>query len=240
MISGVRGWRLKDSTTETVNPIMIGDHEDIASNTKNDDSSATREGHISEDFSKLFPARSTWNLNESITLINSILEPFYAKIAETAAVLNQSKPFSLNTKGHFQIANGYKSDYFTILEKHSIMTLLLKTPRTVVDHIFDYSFFDYTSNNCERVEQKSVYGKGRGRELYNTTCQSNPKDSLRPRPLQDASLRVSLPDGFKQTADYTTLTFLHVIHDAFVKSYGDIYINGKCYFVNNFVVEDVN
>ena len=236
MISGVRGWGLKDSTTETPNPTIIGDHEYIASSTKNNNISSTiRERHISEDFSKLFPARSTRNLNESITLINSILEPFYAKIAEAASVLNHSKPFSLNTKGHSQIANGYKSDYFTILEKHSIVTLFLKTPRTVVDNIFDYSFFDYTSNNCERVEQKSVYGKGQGRELYNTTCQSNPRDSLRPRPLQEASLRVSLPDGFKQTRDSTTLTFLHVMQNAFVKSYGDIYVNGKCCFQwNNF------
>ena len=219
--------------TETLNPTIIGNYEDIASDTKNDISSATRERHISEDFSKLFPARSTQNLNESITLINSILEPFYAKMAEAAAFLNQSKPFSLNTKGHFQIANGYKSDYFTILEKLSIVSLFLKTPRTVVDRIFDYNFFDYTSNNCERIEQKSVYGKGKGRELYNTTCQSNPKDSFRPHPLQDASLRVSLPDGFKQTTDSTTLTFLHVIQNAFIKSYGDIYINGKCCFSRN-------
>ena len=223
------GWGLQDSKTETPNPTIIGDYEEIAPYGKKDNNSGTiEESHISEEFSKLFPARSTRNLNESIILINSILEPFYAKIAEAAAVLNKSKTFSLSTKGPFQLADGYRSDYFSIVEKHSIVTLFLKTPRTVVDNIFDYSFFDYTSNNCERVEKKSVYGKGRGRELYNTTCQSNPKDSLRPRPLQDASLRVSLPDGFEQTKDSTTLTFLHVIQNAFVKSYGDIYINGKC------------
>ena len=222
------GWGRQDSKTETPNPTIIGDYEEIAPYAKNNNDTTIEQSHISEEFSKQFPSRSTRNLNESITLISSILEPFYTKIAEAAAALNKSKPFSLNTKGHFQLANGYKSDYFSIVEKHSIVTLFLQTPRTLVDNIFDYSFFDYTSNNCERVEKKSVYGKGRGLELYNTTCQSNPKDSLRPRPLQDASLRVSLPDGFKQTKDSTTLSFLHVIQNAFVKSYGDIYINGKC------------
>ena len=208
LISEIRGWRLKDSKTEIPDPTI-------------------------EDFSKLFPARSIRNLNESIALINAILEPFYANIAEAAADLDQSKPFNLNRKGHFQVANGYKSDYFSIVEKHHIVTLFLKAPRTVVDNIFDYSFFDYTSNNCERVEKKSLYGKGRGRELYNVTCQSNPKESLRPHPLQDASLRVSFPDGFKQTKNSTTLTFLHVIQNALVKSSGDIYINGKCWLLGN-------
>ena len=145
-ISGVSGWGLQNSKTETPNPTVIGDYEEIAPYAKNDNNSGTiEESHISEEFSKSFPARSTRNINESITLINSILEPFYAKIAEAAAVLNKSKTFSLSTKGPFQLADGYGSDYFSIVEKHSIVTLFLKTPRTVVDNIFDYSFFDYTS-----------------------------------------------------------------------------------------------
>ncbi len=59
---------------------------------------------------------------------------------------------------------------------------------------------------------------------------------LRPHPIQQAMLNIGMPGGAKSTAqshevtvesDHIKLTFIHIIHNAFVRSSGDIYANGK-------------
>ena len=79
----------------------------------------------------------------------------------TISNLDTTKLFSLNSRGSFQVANGYRTDYFKTIQKFPVRTLYLTVNKSFLDEVFDYSFFDYTANDCDRVEEKSVYGKGK-------------------------------------------------------------------------------
>ncbi len=211
---------------------LLQDYEDIAEqdnqNNNNEQRNYSTDRHITEDFSKQFPARSVRHLNNSIQVILNILDPFYKQIESVTKSLDKSKPWRFTENQNVEVVDGYKSGYFEKLKKYSQITTLYLTSK--LSQIEDYlvtQFYDYTSNNCDLIEKKSVYGLGKGKELYNTTCKSRPVDSLPAHPLQMASLRVSLPEGYNQNRSTTTLTFMHIVQNAFLKAHGDIFIDGR-------------
>ncbi len=210
---------------------LLQDYEDIdvqENNKSNNVETDSTDRHITEDFSNQFPIRSVKHLNESIRVILKILEPFYKQIESVTNSLDKSKPWSFAENESVEVVDGYKSGYFEKLKKYSqISTLYVTSKLSQIEAYLVTNFYDYTSNNCDLVEKKSVYGLGMGKELYNTTCKSRPVDSLPPHPLQMASLRVSLPEGYNQNKSTTTLTYMHIMQNAFVKAHGDIFVEGR-------------
>ncbi len=79
--------------------------------------------------------------------------------------MNSSIPWKLDKSRKCEVANGFKEDYFNILEKHSIDTLFLTVSKTVIKELFDYNFYNYAANDCDAVEKKSIYGESVSKEI---------------------------------------------------------------------------
>ncbi len=74
----------------------------------------------------------------------------------------------------------------------------------------------------------SIPGHLKGQRQYNATCQTNPLDILKPRPFQEVMLNIDMPGGATtKGSDDVRLTFMHVIHNAYVTWTGNIFANGK-------------
>ena len=281
-------WRKVTSDSKTENggaaTTQKGDQQNLAQNPEN-----------SEDFSKkpsLFQTISDKRLNDPITLIRAILEPFHKKIGHLATKLNTSAPWQLNTRQQFDVANGDQKDYFDVVRKHFVNTVFLTVNRSTLYKIIDFSFYDYAASNCSTLERITLFGEwyfifllfqleitrirpsmtkptffvfcqvlmgilqfynetlplritlcvccpgvytrflaghGSGKKLYNSSCQSDPRDLLKPHPLQEAMLKSGIPATPITKGGDVKLTYLHVLRHAFVKATGETFVNGNCF-----------
>lgn len=105
-----------------------------------------------------FPPRAVPELNASIAYIMDLLEPFYKEIEDTMrSVSSNPKPWGTMRQG-YKVANGYKETFFDTLSKYSVNTIHLKVKNSALRRIFDHSFYNYTSNDCQKTEATSIYG----------------------------------------------------------------------------------
>jgi hypothetical protein len=95
-----------------------------------------------------------------------------------------------------------------------------------VDDITQYItplYYDYASNDCPLLEQKSKYGQFYARTHYGAECRSDVRDVINGRFLDGTALGVGLPDGMVFPENTSRLiTYLHIIRHAVSQNDGDV------------------
>ncbi|ELU12158.1 hypothetical protein CAPTEDRAFT_224997 [Capitella teleta] len=160
-------------------------------------------------------------LDAQMKHILSYLDLYTKEIENTGRRLSQEEALDISTTTVY--INGSAEGHFEKLKNFpSVSTVFFNKNFEEMKRYMIREYFDYTSNDCNLVEGKSVYGQGLGKELYNATCLEDLNSHLNSRPLQLQHLRLGLPQKFSHVPGHETWTYLNVIQNAVVMNTGDI------------------
>ena len=120
------------------------------------------------------------------------------------------------------VLNAYSQNFFEKLQTFSrVVSVFMRLPRAQLREAFPPAHvFDYSSNDCARMERVSIYGKQLGFTLFNSTCL--PLSDIKPHVVSSVPLQLGLPKGYVHNEHHFILSYILVVKDALVTNTGDI------------------
>ncbi|KAK2158936.1 hypothetical protein LSH36_161g02013 [Paralvinella palmiformis] len=124
-----------------------------------------------------------------------------------------------------EVADAHSSDYFKILQRfRKIRTVFIKDS---MDNISDYlipKYYDYMSNDCQMLEDRSLGGGHYGKKRYGSECRELWNETWPGHKLSKVAIQMDLANIAENEMDRNLiLTFIHLIPQAVSFQNGDVF-----------------
>ena len=168
--------------------------------------------NISFQHTKFFAKRNITDLNYHLTKLSNGMKPYLLDVFTNN--LSQIRHITLNN--FTPVVNGYKENFIDQLEAFNVTTLFLKVTDDVLGNL-QSPLLAYGSNNCKKIGYPNSYGSNCFNEakIFDTNS------------VTYSQFNVGLPENFLiKHGNLNTVTFVHILSNAFVLKEGDVYVNG--------------
>jgi len=124
-----------------------------------------------------------------------------------------------------QVAHAYSSDYFKIIQSfREIKTVFIEDSMEHISHYLIPKYYDYMSNDCQMLENRSLGGGCVGRKHYGSECRKFFNETWSGHKLSNVALSIGLPKTTGNEKDgKRMLSFIHLIPQAVSFQNGDVF-----------------
>ena len=202
---------------------------EVSSNNQTDDT----EHRDHNNMEQLFPRRNPRVLNTQLSLIyNDLLADDIARLnilrVKALKTISQHTNWTYppNDDDKTEVMLGHESDWLTKLDAlpHTIGVVYFDTKINNLSPYINNQIFNWSASNCDMLQTRAITKEAWSRNNYATTCYNDAVSSWTSKPLVQANMMRALPADYKHPTDKVTLTYIHVMKDAFVTQVGDVYV----------------
>ncbi len=206
---------------------------------RNEHRKTTKSGVKLMNFSEAFPIRSEADIRINLSRGKEIMMPVIKELEIIQwKLLSQNKTW-MQPKTPKTVLMSSSAIFTEALQHHTvdvlhddkketaqgkIRTIPIWARLETLKQMFPSRFFmDYTSNDCETLEQQSIYGNHQGKVMFNASCVETAEAAWRPKSFNSGHFKEGLPSNVTvHNSSHIMVNYIHVIQNGAVDTSGDV------------------